>query len=750
MKKLALALAGASVALTGLVATPALAADFGRHNDRSRYEQVQTRKVVQNRRVVRNRVVINNRYQQNHRWQRGQRFDQRYAMNYRVINNPGYYHLRLGPLRLPLGPVGQRCSADRDYQRHHRSDPRQPVLRIASTKAPGFHRPGVFIFSIGAAKEFPMASEPHVLIVDDERDILDPLAAYIGRNGFPGVEGRQRRRGTRDRRRPCNRHRADRIMMPGEDGLSLTRFLRGQADIPVILLTAKGEETDRIVGLEVGADDYVTKPFSPRELVARIEGSADAHGDRDARETDANPFGAGPSTGERERSTPRTSRSRCPAVSTSSLAFVTRPGMVLRRDQLLDLSQGRDRRNLSTARSTTRDQPAPQEDRARPEESGADPHGLGRRLHACRRRAEGLMRPCFAQPRRADGGADRRGAVARSVAELRLSAARAAAVHAGGNRYAGCIGPTSTAAGRGAGCARLSGAVLMIIAGANTASARRHFLEATTTSPLRYRGAAASVARQRRRRRTRCPRRRLTPKAPQRREPCARRRHGQTMLLSVQLADGRWLNGRLSVPCAAARSSRPSSPSAPCCSTSSCWRPRLLIATRIARPLRRLTSAAEAFRGQQRRRSLWSRPAHPTCATRSLAFNAMNARHRRHCSRKRTGRWAPSATTCERRSTSLRIRAETVEPVDESERMIATIEEMTATLEDILVLARSGRSREPLRARRRARALAERSGRRIPARQAARSLSSGRRSPPARRPARPARAARSATWSTMR
>ncbi len=97
MKKLALALAGASVALTGLVATPASAADFGRHNDRNRYEQVQTRKVVQNRRVVRNRVVINNRYQQNHRWQRGQRFDQRYAMNYRVINNPGYYHLRPAP-----------------------------------------------------------------------------------------------------------------------------------------------------------------------------------------------------------------------------------------------------------------------------------------------------------------------------------------------------------------------------------------------------------------------------------------------------------------------------------------------------------------------------------------------------------------------------------------------------------------------------------------------------------------------------
>jgi len=96
MKKLMLAVAGASVALTGFAATPASAADFGNHN-RGRYEQVQNRKVFTNRKVVRNRVVINNRYQQNHRWQRGQRFDQHYAMNYRVINNPYYYHLRPAP-----------------------------------------------------------------------------------------------------------------------------------------------------------------------------------------------------------------------------------------------------------------------------------------------------------------------------------------------------------------------------------------------------------------------------------------------------------------------------------------------------------------------------------------------------------------------------------------------------------------------------------------------------------------------------
>ena len=60
-------------------------------------------------------------------------------------------------------------------------------------------------------------------------------------------------------------------MMPGEDGLSLCRMLRETTDIPVILLTAMVEETDRVVGLEIGADDYVTKPFNPRELLARIK-----------------------------------------------------------------------------------------------------------------------------------------------------------------------------------------------------------------------------------------------------------------------------------------------------------------------------------------------------------------------------------------------------------------------------------------------------------------------------------------------
>ena len=92
MKKIALALAGASVALTGLVATPAAAADFGRHNDRGRYEQVQKRVVVRDRFDNRN----DHRFQQR-RWNRGERFDRRYASNYMVISNPYRYHLRAAP-----------------------------------------------------------------------------------------------------------------------------------------------------------------------------------------------------------------------------------------------------------------------------------------------------------------------------------------------------------------------------------------------------------------------------------------------------------------------------------------------------------------------------------------------------------------------------------------------------------------------------------------------------------------------------
>lgn len=112
---------------------------------------------------------------------------------------------------------------------------------------------------------------PKLLVVDDDPRLRDLLRRYLGENGFQvfvadnGVT----------MNRLCLRERFDALildlMMPGEDGLQILRRLREQKDMtPIIMLTARGEDVDRIVGLEMGADDYIPKPFNPRELLARI------------------------------------------------------------------------------------------------------------------------------------------------------------------------------------------------------------------------------------------------------------------------------------------------------------------------------------------------------------------------------------------------------------------------------------------------------------------------------------------------
>ena len=114
------------------------------------------------------------------------------------------------------------------------------------------------------------AAPTTLLLVDDEPTLREPLAEYLTGQGFVVHEADS----AAAARSWLARASADLvlldIMMPGEDGLSLCRHLVEARDLPVILLTARGEATDRIVGLEIGADDYVTKPFEPRELVARI------------------------------------------------------------------------------------------------------------------------------------------------------------------------------------------------------------------------------------------------------------------------------------------------------------------------------------------------------------------------------------------------------------------------------------------------------------------------------------------------
>jgi len=116
-----------------------------------------------------------------------------------------------------------------------------------------------------------MEQKPHILVVDDHQDIRDLLARHLEQHGYRATvaaDGQAMRRLLRDS--AIDLVVLD-IMMPGEDGLSLCRYLQENTAIPVILLTALTEETDRIVGLEMGADDYIPKPFSPRELIARIK-----------------------------------------------------------------------------------------------------------------------------------------------------------------------------------------------------------------------------------------------------------------------------------------------------------------------------------------------------------------------------------------------------------------------------------------------------------------------------------------------
>src|SRR5262245_10644028 len=109
-----------------------------------------------------------------------------------------------------------------------------------------------------------------VLVVDDEPTIRDVVVQYLRREGYATLEAEDgdAARELLEREWP-NLVVLD-LMLPGTDGLALCRWIRGRSQLPVIMLTARGEEADRIVGLELGADDYVTKPFSPRELVARV------------------------------------------------------------------------------------------------------------------------------------------------------------------------------------------------------------------------------------------------------------------------------------------------------------------------------------------------------------------------------------------------------------------------------------------------------------------------------------------------
>ena len=185
-----------------------------------------------------------------------------------------------------------------------------------------------------------------VLIVDDEPDLREPLADYLSGQGFAVVQAPS----AADARALLLQEKPDivllDIMMPGEDGLSLCRHLVETRSLPVILLTARGEATDRIIGLEIGADDYVTKSFEPRELVARIR-SVLRRATRPATAPEEDAW----YEFEGWRLDPLKHQLTDPegaAVAISSAefrllkAFLDHPRQVLDRDRLLDMVQGRE------------------------------------------------------------------------------------------------------------------------------------------------------------------------------------------------------------------------------------------------------------------------------------------------------------------------------------------------------------------------------------------------------------------------
>ena len=125
------------------------------------------------------------------------------------------------------------------------------------------------------------STAPKILLVDDDVRLRDLLSRYLTEQGFQATAIADSSQLDRKLQRDPPHLVVLDLMLPGEDGLSVCRRLRGAGEtVPIIMLTAKGEEVDRIVGLEMGADDYLPKPFNPRELVARIHAVLRRHGER--------------------------------------------------------------------------------------------------------------------------------------------------------------------------------------------------------------------------------------------------------------------------------------------------------------------------------------------------------------------------------------------------------------------------------------------------------------------------------------
>ncbi|HWV52482.1 response regulator [Pseudorhodoplanes sp.] len=201
-----------------------------------------------------------------------------------------------------------------------------------------------------------MSAAPHILIVDDHREIRELVTRALVKEGFrvsSAADGRAMHKMLADGR--IDLILLD-LMLPGEDGLSICRNLRTTSDIPIIMLTAKGEEIDRVLGLEMGADDYLPKPFGSRELIARIRAVLRRGRPSEPAAKNASHYGFDRwrlNTAARELI--RDDGVSVP-LSTGEydllLAFVQRPQRVLSREQLLDLARGRAAANFDRAIDT--------------------------------------------------------------------------------------------------------------------------------------------------------------------------------------------------------------------------------------------------------------------------------------------------------------------------------------------------------------------------------------------------------------
>ena len=190
------------------------------------------------------------------------------------------------------------------------------------------------------------AGAPHLLVVDDDRETRDLLSMYFREQGFDIATVRD----GPDMDAWLAANSTDLVildlMLPGEDGLSLARRLRADYKLPIVMISARGEEIDRIVGLEVGADDYVPKPFNPRELLARVRAvlrrsAAEAP---PVKETGAVEFGPYRLDVEQRllfKGGEEVDLSR--AEFDLLHVFVAHPNRVLSRDSILDLLSGRER-----------------------------------------------------------------------------------------------------------------------------------------------------------------------------------------------------------------------------------------------------------------------------------------------------------------------------------------------------------------------------------------------------------------------